>query len=64
VIADKAWFSIASDLLINLSAGWFGAVLIVPNFSEKKGIKRVMVLTTDILFATVCLVGAYILRSF
>lgn len=64
MIADKAWFSIASDLLINLSAGWFGAVLIVPNFSEKKGIKRVMVLTTDILFATVCLVGAYILRSF
>jgi hypothetical protein len=64
VIADKAWFSIVSDLLINLSAGWFGAVLIVPNFSEKKGIKRVMVLTTDILFATVCLVGAYILRNF
>lgn len=64
MIADKAWFSIVSDLLINLSAGWFGAVLIVPNFSEKKGIKRVMVLTTDILFATVCLVGAYILRNF
>ena len=63
-MTDKIWFSIASDLLINLSAGWFGAVLIVPNFSQKRGIKKVMVLTTDVLFATVCLVGAYILRSF
>jgi hypothetical protein len=56
------WYSIVSDLLINLSAGWFSAVLIVPNFSKEKGRRRLLMLTMDLVFATVCIVLAYILR--
>ena len=60
---NKIWFLIASDILINLAAGWLGAVLIVPNFSNKRGVQRLVVLTIDLLFATVCILIAYYLRS-
>lgn len=56
------WSSILSDLFINLSAGWFGVVIIVPNFSEEKGRKKYIVLTADILFGIVCLLLAYLLK--
>jgi len=29
---DRRWGGVISDLLINLAAGWFGAVVIVPVF--------------------------------
>lgn len=52
------WEVAISNLLINLSAGWFGAVLIIPNFSKEKGTKRLAILTGDILAAIVCLLLA------
>lgn len=30
---DIEWFSILSDLSVNLAAGWLGVAFIVPNFS-------------------------------
>jgi hypothetical protein len=32
---DSLLFGVVSDLLINLSAGWFGAAFIVPAFSDR-----------------------------
>ena len=47
---------------VYLAAGWLGAVLIVPNFSKEKGIRRLFMLTMDIIFAIFCVVGAYLFR--
>ncbi len=52
-----------SDLLVNLSAGWFGVVFIVPNFSKEKGFRKLLILTLDICAAIVCLIAAFLLRS-
>jgi len=52
-----------SDLLINLSAGWFGAMLIVPNFSKDKGLRKIVILTLDLSAAIVCLVASFMLRN-
>jgi glycopeptide antibiotics resistance protein len=52
-----------ADLLVNLSAGWLGVVFIVPNFSKKKGLRKVIILTLDICAAIVCLVAAFMLRT-
>ncbi len=62
MIFNPAWSAIVSDLFINLSAGWLGAVLIVPNFSEEKGRRRALVLTADVLLATISLGIAFVLR--
>lgn len=59
---DKTFLAVLSDLFINLSAGWFGVVVIVPNFTKEKGIKKFLILTIDIAFAIVCLVISYLLR--
>jgi len=52
-----------SDLLVNLSAGWFGVVFIVPNFSKEKGLRKLLILTLDMCAAIVCLIAAFLLRS-
>ncbi|HCR35912.1 hypothetical protein A2130_00100 [Candidatus Woesebacteria bacterium GWC2_33_12] len=62
-MTNNIWFLIASDLLINLAAGWLGAVLIVPNFSSKNKRQKLVVLTMDIVFAIFCILGAYKFRS-
>lgn len=55
---------IISDLLINLSAGWIGALIIVPNYTEEKGKRKLIVLTMDISLAMISLFGAYLFRNF
>ena len=55
-------FTIA-DVLVNLSAGWFGAATILPAFSEKPAILNLPILITDLIFGTVCFVTAYRLRK-
>jgi len=39
-----------SNLSVNLSAGWFGAAFITPNFSQIIGIKEFFLLLLDIVF--------------
>lgn len=60
---DPSWATILSDLFINLSAGWFGVVLIVPNFTEEKGAKKWWTLAFDLLAAVLCLLFAFSLRK-
>lgn len=46
----KAILKALSGLTINLSAGWFGAFVISPNFSPIVGIKEILLLTYDVMF--------------
>lgn len=60
---ELIWFGVLADLLINLSAGWFGAAFIVPNFSGLWWPYNLVVLTGDILVGIVSLVAAFKLRK-
>lgn len=60
-IMDSFWFVIASNLFVNLSAGWFAAALIVPATSKRAIRLNFWVFTIDILFGIFCLVAAFYL---
>lgn len=59
----SAFPDVLADLLINLSAGWFAAAMIVPNYKQEKGWKRTVILTSDLVFGTVYLLVAIIIKS-
>jgi len=54
---------VLSSLFTNLAAGWIGAILIFPNFSDLAGLPNKLVLILDILAATVCLLVAFWLEE-
>jgi hypothetical protein len=56
------WFNIISELLIDLSAGWFGAAFIVSTFSEKSLSINFGILILDIGFGILFLLVAFNLR--
>jgi len=58
---DPLFVIILSDLFVNLSAGWFGAAFIVPLVSKRSKLKF-RVLFLNLLFGTISLVVAYVLR--
>lgn len=57
----SVWNNTLADLLINLSAGWFGAVFIIPAFSNFT-FQSVPLLTIDFLLGILFLRLAYKLR--
>ncbi len=54
---------VLSGLFANLSAGWIGAFLIFPNFSDLAEIQNKIILTLDIFAAIVCLLIAFWLEE-
>ncbi len=46
----RPWAKTISNILQNLSAGWFGLAFITPNFIQIDGTQDFFVLTLDILF--------------
>ncbi len=60
---DPLLLSTISDLFTNLSAGWFGAAIIIPVNTKNIGKVRYTVLLINLLFAIFSLVGAYILKK-
>lgn len=46
----KALIKTIAGLTVNLSAVWFGAVFITPNFSPEITAKAIVALTYDIVF--------------
>lgn len=50
---------VLSALFTNLSAGWIGAVIIFPNFSDLSSFWGKFLLTFDIVAAIVCLIVAF-----
>lgn len=53
---------ILSELFVNLSAGWYGAAVIIPISSPEPTAVDFSALTTDIIFGTVCIIISYKLR--
>lgn len=51
----KALFKALSGLTINLSSGWFGAILILPNFSPIKTWADFWVLIYNVVFGSIFL---------
>jgi len=62
IVINLTWFEIFSDLLVNLAAGWFGAVIIVPNFSGINPPFNLLILTGNVLAGILSLVAAFKLR--
>ncbi len=59
---SPSWFRILSGLCVNLSAGWFAAILIIPSFSNRPDWLRI--LTGNLVFAIVYLYIAVKLDEF
>lgn len=51
-----------ADLLIDLSAGWFGVVFVVPIASKRPGKVKLFVLTTNLIFGILALIISIVLR--
>ncbi|MEK7090937.1 MAG: hypothetical protein AAB887_00335 [Patescibacteria group bacterium] len=60
---QKDLYGVLSDLFVNLAAGWFGAVFIVPNFSQLGLPANWLVLTIDIVLGILSLVLALRLKK-
>ncbi|EKE06422.1 MAG: hypothetical protein ACD_19C00014G0036 [uncultured bacterium] len=59
--SKKVWDNLVSDLFVNMAAGWFGAVFIVPAFSSIT-IQSVPLLTIDLMLGILFLRLAFKLR--
>lgn len=55
--------NLVSDLFVNLSAGWFGAAFITPNFSQAKRANKFLLLTVNITLGIFCLSVAYFFKT-
>ncbi len=60
---DRLWFSVTSDLFVNLSAGWFAAALIIPPTSKKTLRLNFWLFTFDILVGIFCLVVSFYFKK-
>ena len=61
---DPAFLSVFSDLLVNLSAGWFGVIFIISPTIKRAKRANFLILTVDLIFAIVSLLIAFMLRKF
>lgn len=61
---EPALLVILSELLVDLAAGWFGAVFIVPNFTKIRSPFNLAILTGGILAGILSLAIAFRLRKF
>lgn len=62
MILNPQWVIVLSDLFTNLSAGWFGAALIVPVTSKRRGSVRVSFLISNMGLGILFLVFAHEIR--
>lgn len=51
-----AWLNALSGLSINLASGWYGAIIILPNFSPVKTLADFWVLLYNAIFGSIFLV--------
>ncbi len=60
---DPTWWTLLSELSVNIAAGWLGAAFIVPVTSKESPTVNLLMLTTDLVFAILFLVLAFQLRK-
>lgn len=58
----SAWLSAFSGLSINLASGWFGAIVILPNFSPVKTWGDFGVLLYNIVFGSMFLITTVLIE--
>lgn len=56
--------NILSDLFVNLAAGWFGTVFIIPIASERPIKERFFILTVHFGLGIFCLLIAFEIRNY
>lgn len=61
--SDSVWGLSIADLLINLSAGWFGAVFIIPIATKLPKKLNLLLLTWNLFVGILSLTGAVELRK-
>jgi hypothetical protein len=52
----SAWLTAFSGLSVNLASGWFGAILILPNFSPVQTLADFWVLLYNVVFGSIFLI--------
>ena len=57
-------YSVIADLFINLSAGWFGAALIIPIRTQKSEKLKLGLLTINLFLGILFLGLAYLFRKY
>ncbi len=62
-LPDAEWLEAIAELMTNLSAGWFGSVIIVPNFSGLEFPFNLIVLIQNTVNGIVSLVVAVSLKK-
>lgn len=60
---DPVWLQIFSELLVNLSAGWLAAAIIIPFSSRKLKRMNFWFLTADLVWAIIFLILAFEFRK-
>lgn len=60
---DPLWFTIVSELFVNLSAGYFAGAFITPGFSRKRKWARIGVLFNYVAYGMLFLVMAFVIRK-
>lgn len=60
---DSLWFTLISEVLINLSAGWLAIAIATPFSPESNLFIKIAALTAHIGFAIVSLLAAFWLRK-
>ncbi|EKE06438.1 MAG: hypothetical protein ACD_19C00014G0052 [uncultured bacterium] len=60
---SSSWNQILSEFLVNIAAGWFGAIFIFPVYSkERQKFEITFMLVVNIILVVLCLSGAYYFR--
>lgn len=59
---DPVWLLALADVFINLSAGWFGVVVIIPNFWPPANWENILLLIYDLIAGILFLIWAVKLR--
>lgn len=60
---DLLWFTLISEVLVNLSAGWLGIALATMLASDKSIVVKFGLLTGNLALAIVSLMAAFKLRK-
>ena len=63
ILSNAAKLRVLSGFFTNLAAGWFGAVIIFPNFEQPPTPNSLTLLTFDLLFGIPCLLVAFQLED-
>ena len=60
---DSLWFTLVSEMLVNLAAAWIGAAILTLFSAESSLLLKFITLTLNIISAIVSMLAAYWFRK-